>query len=271
MAQDNRSARPALTNSASYAALVLFALLALYPIVQLTRFSLSPGNEPRGTGSGSFGAVFSDAEFMGWLLNSAVAAVGVALASVLVAWMIAKLLSRVEPRNGTSSGLIPTMFAAPLLLLPIYAVAVRFGLTSPLLGAIIIFAALTLPFCIWQLKTAYDNIPASIEEAALIDGCSRWQVSRLILLPLLWPAVAASALFSLMSAWTLCVFLPLLGPAMATSGSRSDALASDAGIRTVADASAMLLLLIPLLICLVLFARYVAAVARARTDADCAT
>ena len=248
MAHDSRTARPPGSKSANYAALVLFALLALYPIVQLTRFAAS----------GSFAAAFGDPEFTKWLLNSALTAIGIALANVAFAWVAAKALARLDrcDRTHTASALIPRMFAAPLLLLPLYGAAITLGLTSSLVSVIIIFAALTLPFCVWQLKTAYDNIPAAIEEAALIDGCSRWDVSRFILLPLLWPAVAASALFSFMSAWTLCVFLPLLVLETAFRGTPAP------------NVAAMLLLLLPLLICLALFVRYVGASAQTGKGAD---
>ena len=67
-----------------------------------------------------------------------------------------------------------------------------------------------LPFCIWQLKGYYDTIPVSLEEAAGIDGCSRWQAFRLVVLPLAGPALVITALFSFMTAWNEYVVAALI-------------------------------------------------------------
>ncbi len=62
-----------------------------------------------------------------------------------------------------------------MLLLPLYLILIKLSLINSYLGVIIIYSATALPFCIWQLKGYYDTIPLSLEEAAGIDGCTRWQ------------------------------------------------------------------------------------------------
>jgi len=88
-----------------------------------------------------------------------------------------------------------------MLLLPLYLILIKLGLINSYLGVIIIYTATALPFCIWQLKGFYDTIPVSLEEAAGIDGCSRWQSFYLVILPLTTPAMVITALFSFMTAW----------------------------------------------------------------------
>ena len=93
------------------------------------------------------------------------------------------------------------MFPATMLLLPLYLILIKLSLINSYLGVIIIYTATALPFCIWQLKGYYDTIPLSLEEAADIDGCTRWQAFRLIVLPLSAPALVITALFSFLTAW----------------------------------------------------------------------
>ena len=59
-----------------------------------------------------------------------------------------------------------------------------------------------MPFCLWQMKGFYDTIPVSLEEAARIDGCSRWQAFIRVTLPLAVPGLVITALFSFMTAWS---------------------------------------------------------------------
>jgi len=94
-----------------------------------------------------------------------------------------------------------TLRPATMLLLPLYLILIKLSLINSYLGVIVIYSATALPFCIWQLKGYYDTIPLSLEEAAGIDGCTRWQSFYRIVLPLSAPAIVITALFSFMTAW----------------------------------------------------------------------
>ena len=229
-----------------YAALFLFLLAALYPIVRITVAARSGGSD-------SFATLLGDPAFTRFLLTAATAAVSVTVGVVVVAWLIAKAISRRSSQaNTTNAAVAAKLLAIPMLLVPLYAVTVRIGQIGAELGMIIIAVAVALPFCIWQLKTFYDAIPVAVEEAALLDGCSRGQISRLILLPLLWPAIAFGAAFSFMSAWLACTFLPLIAR-VAFGGSQPAALAIDTGAQSATYAAAALLLVVPLLVALLFF------------------
>jgi arabinogalactan oligomer/maltooligosaccharide transport system permease protein len=88
-----------------------------------------------------------------------------------------------------------------VLLLLIGFFLVWLSLLGAYLGVVVIYAATALPFCIWQLKRYYDTIPFSFEEAAEIEGVTRWQRFRLVVLPLAWPGMIITALFSFLVAW----------------------------------------------------------------------
>jgi arabinogalactan oligomer/maltooligosaccharide transport system permease protein len=89
-----------------------------------------------------------------------------------------------------------------MLLLPLYILIAKLHLINTYIGLMILYSATALPFCIWQMKGFYDTIPASLEEAARIDGCSRFQAFYKVILPLASPALVITALFSFMSSWS---------------------------------------------------------------------
>ena len=83
----------------------------------------------------------------------------------------------------------------------------RIGLRGSLLGLLIVYvAADRVPMSIYMLRNYFDTIPASLEEAAAIDGCNRLQTMRYVSLPLALPAIMANALFVFMIAWNEFLF-----------------------------------------------------------------
>jgi arabinogalactan oligomer/maltooligosaccharide transport system permease protein len=209
--------RPSLSRSAqmvlSYLALFIFTLFALYPISRIVTIALRPGDQllssslaliPHGATLANFRTLIFDTPFLRWLANSTLIALAVTITGVALASTAGYALSRYRflGRSTTLNGLLVTqMFPATMLLLPLYLILIKLSLINSYLGVIIIYTATALPFCIWQLKSYYDTIPLSLEEAAVIDGCTRWQSFYLIVLPLAAPAIAITALFSFLTAW----------------------------------------------------------------------
>ena len=101
-----------------------------------------------------------------------------------------------------SSLLMPQMFPATMLLLPFFILLAKLKLINSYLGLIIIYSSTALPFCIWQMKGYYDTIPDALEEAARIDGCSRFSAFTKVILPVSAPALVITALFSFMASWS---------------------------------------------------------------------
>ncbi|MGZ5022175.1 MAG: sugar ABC transporter permease [Chthoniobacterales bacterium] len=210
--------RPAL----SYLALAVFVLFALYPILQIITIALRPGDQllstslspiPQGATLANFRVLLTETPFLRWLGNSSIIALAVTLTGVVLASTAGYALSRFRFLGRTSmlNGLLVTqMFPATMLLLPLYLILIKLSLINSYLGVVIIYAATALPFCIWQLKGYYDTIPQSLEEAAGIDGCSRWQSFYLVVLPLAAPALVITALFSFMTAWNEYVVAALM-------------------------------------------------------------
>jgi len=200
--------------SASYIILIIFSLIALFPVVQVFTISLRPADRllstsleiiPENASFNTYKILFTERPFFLWLMNSTLIAVVVTLTGVALASTAGYGFSRfrfVGKKLGLLSLLVTQMFPATMLLLPMYIMLVKLHLINTYLGIIIMYSATALPFCIWQMKGYYDTIPMSLEEAGRIDGCNQFQTFYKIIFPLAAPALVITALFSFMSAWT---------------------------------------------------------------------
>ena len=203
----------ALSRLGTYAALALFAFIAVYPITRILTISLRPGDQllsqslaliPDGATFENYRVLFGETPFLRWLANSLLVSGVVTVTGVALASTAGYALSRFRfaGRKTALSGILVTqMFPATMLLLPLYIVLIKLGLINSYLGIVVIYSATALPFCVWQMKGYYDTIPASLEEAARIDGATPWQAFTKVILPLAAPALVITALFSFMSAW----------------------------------------------------------------------
>jgi arabinogalactan oligomer/maltooligosaccharide transport system permease protein len=139
------------------------------------------------------------------MMNSLLVSIAVTVFAVTLAATAGYAFSRFKFRfrNASMIGLITTqMFPVTMLLLPLFIMLSNLHLINTYLGLIVIYSSTALPFCVWQMKGYYDTIPYSLEEAARIDGASRFMAFYKIILPLASPALVITALFSFMSAWT---------------------------------------------------------------------
>ncbi len=200
--------------AASYIVLILFSLIALFPILQIVTISLRPADRllstslqiiPDNATTENYVALFTRRPFLLWLLNSTFVAAVVTLTGVALASSAGYAFSRFQffgRKFGLLSLLVTQMFPATMLLLPMYIMLVKLHLINTYLGIVIMYSATALPFCIWQMKGYYDTIPTSLEEAGRIDGCNQFQTFVRIILPLALPALVITALFSFMASWT---------------------------------------------------------------------
>jgi multiple sugar transport system permease protein len=97
-------------------------------------------------------------------------------------------------------------FPAILLAIPLFVFFTRIGLRGTLVGLLVVYVAQVAAVSIYMLRNYFDTIPASLEEAAAVDGCTRLQAMRKVSLPLALPAIASNALFIFMIAWNEFLF-----------------------------------------------------------------
>ena len=106
--------------------------------------------------------------------------------------------------------IITQMFPLVLLCIPYFRVFVRLGLYDTLTSLILVYPTFTLPFCILMLRSYFAKIPQDMEEAAMVDGCSRLGAIFRILLPLSYPALIGAGLYTFLLAWNEFLFAVVL-------------------------------------------------------------
>jgi arabinogalactan oligomer/maltooligosaccharide transport system permease protein len=211
---DGSSREPLWITLARHALLLPVVALSVYPVLNVLSISLRPGNRLRSTDLAiipadwtfhSYIALFTEEPFLRWMGNSLLVSGTVTATGVALAALGGYAFSRFQfvGRNASMLAVLTTqMFPATMLLLPLYIMIAKLHLVNTFLGLMVFYTATALPFCLWQMKGFYDTIPVSLEEAARIDGCSRWQTFRRVTLPLAMPGLVITALFSFMTAWS---------------------------------------------------------------------
>jgi len=98
------------------------------------------------------------------------------------------------------------MFPGVVIIVPSYNVMSFLHLTNSLVGVMLVELVLTIPFSVWMLRGFFTEIPRELEEAAIIDGCSKMQALRHVLLPLALPGIIAVAVFAFIFSWNEYLF-----------------------------------------------------------------
>ena len=202
----------------THAGLIVVTLLTLYPLMLVLKIAFSPDTGftaslnpfPESFTLDNFEAVVSAENDSGqWvfgrqLLNSAIIAAATTVLGIFLATTAGYAFSRFRfpgRRSGLMAFLVSQMFPGVLMMIPLYMILGELGLRNNALGLILVYATTAIPFCVWMLKGYFDGIPKELEESAIMDGASRFQIFWRIILPLSRPAIAVTALFSFMTAW----------------------------------------------------------------------
>jgi multiple sugar transport system permease protein len=147
--------------------------------------------------------------FLTFIRNSFLVAVGTVALTLLIAIPGAYAVARLEffgRRQISAVFLGVYFFPAILLAIPLFVFFTRIGQRGTLTGLVIVYIAQVAAVSIYMLRNYFDTIPASLEEAAAIDGCTRLSAMRHVSLPLAMPAIASNALFIFMIAWNEFLF-----------------------------------------------------------------
>jgi multiple sugar transport system permease protein len=203
--------------------IVVFALVTVFPFYYMVLLSFVPVSQllespgrlwPSSISFDSYQQVLTPVEdggqgFLSFIANSALVSVFTVvltlLASVLGAYAVARL--RFSGRAALSTMFLAVyLFPAVVLAGPLYIAFARLGLTSSLIGLVLVYIALTVPISVHMLRGHFESIPVEVEEAAMIDGCGRLQMLRRVILPLSIPAIMSTGLYIFMIAWNEFLF-----------------------------------------------------------------
>jgi trehalose/maltose transport system permease protein len=157
----------------------------------------------------NYAAVFRDQPFGRNILNSVFVAGSVVAVSLALAATAAFALGRVTFRGRTTLLLVilgVSMFPQVAVLSGLFELIRAFGLYNNLLGLTFSYLIFTLPFTVWVLTTFMRELPVELEEAAVMDGATPWVVLTRVFLPLMGPALATTGLLAFIAAWNEFLF-----------------------------------------------------------------
>ena len=152
----------------------------------------------------AFSELFEKYPFAAWMANTALVSVCSTILSVTAATLAAYSLSRLRyPGRGTLSSAVffVYLFPSTLLFIPIFIVLNNFHLLNQLPSLIAVYLTFAVPFSVWLLKAYFLSIPRELEDAAQVDGATRWQSLVLVVLPLATPGVSVACIYSFTLAW----------------------------------------------------------------------
>jgi multiple sugar transport system permease protein len=140
-----------------------------------------------------------DTLFLTWLKNSLLIGAGVVVITLLLGLPAAYALARMRfPGNQTMSTAMFLSYLIPpaLLFLPLSQVVRGMGFGDSIWSLVIVYPSFTLPFCTWLLMGFVRTVPHEIEESAQLDGCTRFQAFRMIIIPVIVPGIITAGIFA---------------------------------------------------------------------------
>lgn len=203
---------------------------------------------------------FQFAEFYGFFLNSVIVTVGTVVISISIGCLAGYGLARYSGISGVVILFTALAFRAlprMAFILPYYFFAQITGLYDTYLLLIITFVAINQPFTIWMLRSFFMEIPRELEEAAMIDGCNRLTAFVRVIIPIVWPGIITTSLFTLLLAYNEFLLVRLLTSTLWTLpvGISRFTSGEDTRLIPLSNASAVSIT-IPLVFIIIFFQRY---------------
>jgi ABC-type glycerol-3-phosphate transport system permease component len=210
------AARKIVRETLFYLAVIIVVLISLFPFFWILRTSLLSNSQVAAGVGGANGIVpshlsgvayynvFTQASFLTPLVNSIVVALATTAVTVTVGSMAGYALARLRIRGaGAILGFILLAGFFPVLAMigPLFLVLRYLGMLDNIYPLVIVYLVYTLPIVTWLLKNFFEQIPTELEDAALVDGATRLQVLRKVVIPVAIPAVFTAAILSFILAW----------------------------------------------------------------------
>jgi|Deesub1362B_J571_1020462.scaffolds.fasta_scaffold00356_12 ABC-type glycerol-3-phosphate transport system permease component len=209
---------------ALYALLALAGLYCLWPFLWTVLTALKSPQEvfalpitywPRELSLENLQGVFYKRPFGRYVLNSLVVAGGATVLSIFLGSAVGYRL-RLRPLQSAMALqrwlLVGAIVPPALLVIPLFVLMKKLQLVNNYLGLILSYTFLNLPFAVWMLHAAFRQLPRELDEAALLDGLSRWGILWRIIMPLSRPALAVTATLVFIFSWNEFIIALTLMP-----------------------------------------------------------
>lgn len=192
---------------------VLWMVIVSLNSISFLNFIKDPSVWAAGVSLDAYRLALYETDFLVWFKNSTIVTLSSTALSIVVctfgAYSIGRL--RFRGRKAVATFLLLTqMFPLILVAVPLFLIFRDLNLVNSLLGLTIAYVAFVLPFSIWMLRGFYENLPESLEEAAMVDGSTRIGAVVRVIVPLSAPAIATTAIFAWIFAWNEFVMALIL-------------------------------------------------------------
>ncbi len=202
--------------AALWVAIVVATIYAVFPFYWLFISSVTEPSQlfkgalfPSAYTFDNYTELFSRSPVLTWVFNSVLVAAIVTALTVVVSVMGAYSLAFFNTRLGQTAGkliLFTYMFPGVVIVVPAYRILSRLGLVDNVAGVVLVELVLTVPFCIWMLRSFFMQIPKELLEAGRMDGASHLRVLWSVMLPVARPGVIAIAVFAFIFSWNEYLF-----------------------------------------------------------------
>ncbi len=209
-------------NATTYTLLIVAILVMCFPLAWMLSVSFRPNVEVTRIPPGwlpevwtleGYQKFFESARYTRVFFNSFFVSIVVTVLSLVLGALAAYALARFRflgQRSVLMFLIITQMFPLVLLCIPYFRVFIALGLYDTLTALIIAYLTFTLPFCILMLRSYFLNIPRDMEDAAMVDGCTRLGAIARILFPMSYPAFIGAGLYTFLLAWNEFLFAAVL-------------------------------------------------------------
>ena len=194
-----------------YSLLIVISISILYPVIWIIGSSFNPGASlasataiPKHPTLDNFIRLFKETDYKRWYLNTLSIAVVNMIVSVLLVGTMGYVFARLKfagKNVGLLTILILQMFPSFMGMIAIYVLFLNFGLLNQPLALVIIYSAGQIPYNTWLIKGYLKNVSTSLDEAAQIDGATKFQIYTKIILPIMFPILTFVAITQFMAPW----------------------------------------------------------------------
>ena len=207
-----------------------------------------------------FPRVYETSDEYDFFVNSLIVTVLTVLISISIGLLAGYGLARYTGISGAVILLVALGFRAlprSGFVLPYFFAAKELGILDSRLVIVMALVAVNQPFTIWMLRSFFMEVPKEMEEAAMMDGASRFQAFRRVIVPIMWPGIIATALFTMLLAYNEFLFVRVLAPTNWTLPVSIVSLTAGESSRTITEAAAASVsITLPIVVVIILFQKH---------------
>ncbi len=201
---------------------IVFALIMIFPVYWVLATALKPSPEilqfdptfvPQNPTLDNFKSAFNAPFFKQSLINGVLITLAAVVGALLVGFLAALAIARFRFFGRRAIILVilcVQMVPLVSILIPLFLMLQKANLTKSLIGVSLVYIVLILPYTVWTLRGFISAIPRELDEAALIDGCTRFQAFWRIILPLTGPGLVATSVYGFIQAWNEFIIINTL-------------------------------------------------------------